>query len=152
MQVGNETDCGLLWPDGYVCNEFNNDSQWNKLGALFAHAINGINSALDNQDTIVIISHVSSGGNWFFNNLIGRGVNIDILSISYYPMWHGTLTDLNQNMYELGNEFQKPVLIAETAYPFTLEWNDNTHNILGLETQLLEGYEASDEGQSSFLQ
>ena len=151
VQIGNETDCGLLWPDGYVCDESNNDSQWNKLRELFMHAIEGVNSALDAQDTLEIISHVSSGGNWFFNNLIGEGVNIDILSISYYPMWHGTLTDLSQNMDELGNEFQKPVLIAETAYPFTLQWNDNTNNILGLENQLLEDYEASEEGQFSFL-
>ena len=151
VQIGNETDCGLLWPDGYVCDESNNDSQWDKLGALFTHAIIGVNSALDNQDTLEIISHVSSGGNWFFNNLIDQGVYIDILSISYYPMWHGTFSDLSQNINELGNEFQKPVLIVETAYPFTLQWNDNTNNILGLETQLLESYEASEEGQSSFL-
>ena len=151
VQIGNETDCGFLWPDGYVCDESNNDSQWNKLRDLFMHAIEGINSALDTQDTLKIISHVSSGGNWFFNNLIGQGVDIDILSISYYPMWHGTLSDLNQNMDELGNEFQKPVLIVETAYPFTLQWNDNTNNILGLETQLLEDYEANEEGQFTFL-
>jgi arabinogalactan endo-1,4-beta-galactosidase len=151
VQIGNETDCGFLWPDGYVCDESNNDSQWNKLRELFMHAIEGINSALDTQDTLKIISHVSSGGNWFFNNLIGQGVDIDILSISYYPMWHGTLSDLNQNIDELGNEFQKPVLIVETAYPFTLQWNDNTNNILGLETQLLEDYEASEDGQFTFL-
>ena len=151
VQIGNETDCGLLWPDGYVCDESNNDSQWNKLRELFMHAIEGVNSALDTQDTLEIISHISSGGNWFFSNLIGQGIDIDILSISYYPMWHGTLTDLNQNIDELGNEFQKPVLIVETAYPFTLQWNDNTNNILGLETQLLENYEASENGQFSFL-
>ena len=151
VQIGNETDCGLLWPDGYVCGESNNDIQWNKLRNLFMHAIEGINGALDIEDTLKIISHVSSGGNWFFNNLITQDVNIDILGISYYPMWHGTLTDLSQNINELGYQFQKPVLIVETAYPFTLGWNDNTHNILGLETQLLEEYEASEEGQFSFL-
>ena len=151
VQIGNETDCGLLWPDGYVCDESNNDSQWNKLRELFIHAIEGVNSALDSQDTLKIISHVSIGGDWFFNNLIAQGVDIDILSISYYPMWHGTLNNLNQNMNTLSNEFQKPVLIAETAYPFTLQWNDNTNNILGLESQLLENYEASEEGQLLFL-
>ena len=151
VQIGNETDCGLLWPDGYVCGESNNDIQWNKLRNLFMHAIEGINGALDIEDTLKIISHVSSGGNWFFNNLITQDVNIDILGISYYPMWHGTLTDLSQNINDLGYQFQKPVLIVETAYPFTLGWNDNTHNILGLETQLLEEYEASEEGQFSFL-
>ena len=52
-----------------------------KLRDLFMHAIEGVNSALDTQETIKIISHVSSGGNCFFNNLIGQGVNIDIFSI-----------------------------------------------------------------------
>ena len=151
VQIGNETDCGLLWPDGYVCDESNNNSQWNKLGELFLHAIKGVKSALDNQDTLGIISHVSSGGNWFFKNLIERGVNVDILGISYYPMWHGNLTDLNKNLNKLGNEFQKPILIIETAYPFTLESNDDTNNIVGLETQLLENYQASEQGQFSFL-
>ena len=51
-------------------------------------------------------------------------------------MWHGALNDLNNNIEALGNQFQKPILIAETAYPFTLQWNDNTNNILGFETQM----------------
>ena len=151
VQIGNETDCGLLWPDGYVCNESNNDYQWNKLRELFQHAINGINSVLDIQDTLRIISHVSSGGNWFFNNLLGHGFDIDVLSLSYYPMWHGGLSDLNQNIQVLVNNFQKPVLIAETSYPFTLQWNDNTNNILGSNTHLLDEYDASEEGQFLFL-
>ena len=151
MQIGNETDCGFLWPDGYVCGESNNDIQWNKLRDLFMHAIEGVNTALDFEDSLKIISHVSSGGNWFFGNLLEEDIPIDILAISYYPMWHGTLADLNQNINMLATQFVKPVLVVETAYPFTLSWNDNTNNILGLETQLLDGYEASEEGQFSFL-
>ena len=151
VQIGNETDCGFLWPDGYVCGESNNDIQWNKLRDLFMHAIEGVNAALDFEDSLTIISHVSSGGNWFFGNLLEEDIPIDILAISYYPMWHGTLADLNQNINMLATQFGKPVLVVETAYPFTLSWNDNTNNILGLETQLLDGYEASEEGQFSFL-
>ena len=49
-------------------------------------------------------------------------------------MWHGTLADLNQNINMLATQFGKPVLVVETAYPFTLSWNDNTNNILGLES------------------
>ena len=151
VQIGNETDCGILWPDGYVCGESNSEIQWAKLRSLFTNAIEGINSALDIEDTLKIISHVSSGGNWFFNNLMLEDIDFDILGISYYPMWHGTLADLEQNINNLSNQFLKPVLVLETAYPFTLQWNDNTHNVLGLETQLLPGYEASEEGQVLFL-
>ena len=151
VQVGNETDCGILWPDGYVCGESNNEAQWDNLRSLFIHAIEGINLALDSSDTLKIISHVSSGGAWFFENLFDQDIAIDFLGISYYPMWHGTMGDLSQNIYDLGQQFQKPVFIMETAYPFTLSWNDDTNNIVGLESQLLDEYEATPEGQFSFL-
>jgi arabinogalactan endo-1,4-beta-galactosidase len=151
VQIGNETDCGILWPDGYVCNESDNDTQWENLRALFTHAIEGIHSVLDINDTLKIISHVSSGGSWFFDHLMEEGLAIDLLGLSYYPMWHGSMESLDQNIYDLGDQFQKPVLILETAYPFTLLWNDNTNNILGLESQLLDEYEATPEGQFLFL-
>ena len=66
-------------------------------------------------------------------------------------MWHGSFYDLNENINQLSVQFQKPILIAETSYPFTLNWNDNINNILGLESQLLEGYDASETGQFLFL-
>lgn len=43
------------------------------------------------------------------------------------------------------------MVIAETAYPFTLEWNDNQQNIIGLEEQLIPGISATPEGQKEFL-
>lgn len=43
-------------------------------------------------------------------------------------------------------------MIAETAYPFTLEWNDNTNNIIGLENQLLTNYPATMNGQKNYLE
>ena len=46
----------------------------------------------------------------------------------------------------------KPIIIAETAYPFTLGWNDWTNNNIGLESQLAPGYPATPEGQTAFLQ
>lgn len=52
---------------------------------------------------------------------------------------------------DLAMTFGKPVLIDETAYPFTLGWEDMTHNSIGLEEQLSPGYEATPEGQHEFL-
>ena len=43
-------------------------------------------------------------------------------------------------------------MIAETAYPFTLEWYDWTNNLVGTEDQLiLPEYPATPEGQHDFL-
>ena len=44
-------------------------------------------------------------------------------------------------------------MIAETAYPFTLGWNDWTNNIVGLENQLiLPEFPATPQGQKNFVQ
>ena len=43
------------------------------------------------------------------------------------------------------------MLLAETAYPFTLDWNDFTNNIVGLANQLVGGYDATLSGQKAFL-
>ena len=49
--------------------------------------------------------------------------------------------------------YNKEILIAETAYPFTLKWNDWTHNIVGLDEQLiLPEYPATPEGQRKFIE
>ena len=54
-------------------------------------------------------------------------------------------------MNNLGVTFSKDIVIAETAYPFTLGWNDWTDNIVGLDEHLLSGYPATEEGQKKFL-
>jgi arabinogalactan endo-1,4-beta-galactosidase len=73
--------------------------------------------------------------------------------LSYYPIWHGKdLNVLKQKLNMLGSTHSKEILIAETAYPFTLGWNDWTNNIVGLEEQLiLPDFQPTPEGQKSFL-
>ena len=80
-------------------------------------------------------------------------VDYDIIGISYYPIWHGkSLNELKIQLNELSDSFGKQIMIAETAYPFTLDWNDWTNNIVGLENQLiLPDYPATPEGQKNFI-
>ena len=55
-------------------------------------------------------------------------------------------------MHNLSLVHDKEIIIAETAYPFTLEWNDWTNNIVGLESQLiLPDYPATSTGQKNFI-
>ena len=51
----------------------------------------------------------------------------------------------------LAEQYGKPIIIVETAYPWTLAWFDDSHNIVGESGQLHDGYEASPEGQRAFL-
>ena len=44
------------------------------------------------------------------------------------------------------------MLIAETSYPFTLDWSDQTHNVVGLEEHLvLPDFPATPKGQRDFI-
>lgn len=157
IQPGNEISCGMLWNDGNVCGEFNTPLQWSRLAELLNSSVSGIREALSPDDTVKIMIHSERSGDlnsakWFFTNIINYGVQFDIMGFSYYPWWHGTLDTFQYNMNSIAALYGKDIIIAETAYPFTTEWNDTTHNIVGSSTPLLPSYPASIAGQKSFIE
>ena len=62
---------------------------------------------------------------------------------------HG-LDALAANLRDLYERYGRPVLVAETAYPWTLDWADATHNPVGRADQLLPGLPATPAGQAAF--
>lgn len=157
VQVGNEITSGFLWDDGRVDGRYDNDIQWSKFTLLLKKAIKAVNDAKSINDSIKIMLHIDKGGDnatstWFFDKIKSYGVNFDIIGLSYYPWWHGKMADLRNNIISLYQKFKKPIIVVETAYPFTLSWNDNTTNIVGNANQLLDGYPASIDGQKKYLE
>lgn len=153
VQIGNEVTSGMLWNTGRVGGSFDNATQWSQFAGLLNAGIKGVR---DVSDTVKIMIHIDRGGDysgakWFFDNLYVQGVNYDIIGLSYYPWWHGTLTDMSDNLDQLAARYHKPIMIAETAYPWTLAYDDTVGNIVGKSSQLLAGYPASVNGQKSFL-
>ncbi len=156
VQIGNEIPCGMLWDDGEVCGAFNTETQWDQLEELVTTAISAVRDSQSPGDSTQICIHYDNGGNlsgaeYFFDHLIPRITDFEIIGLSYYPWWHGSLEDVQSTMSGLSTTYSKKILIAETAYPWTLDWADNTNNIVGLENQLLEGYPPSVAGQHNFL-
>ncbi len=144
IQIGNEINSGLLHPYGDISTNASN----------FISLIEaGCSAVRENSENCKIILHFAGieNSDWFLNQV--STVDYDILGLSYYPIWHGkSITSLNNTMKNLSNLHNKQILIAETAYPFTLQWKDLTNNILGLEEQLiLPEYPASAEGQRKFI-
>jgi len=144
IQIGNEINSGILFPFGDILN----------YSDQFIDLINqGINAIRGVSSNTKIILHFAGheNANWFYNYV--NEVDYDIIGISYYPIWHGkSLTDLEQNLTELSENFGREIIIAETAYPFTLNWNDWTNNIVGLDEQLiLPNYPATPLGQQNFI-
>ena len=94
-----------------------------------------------------------NGSKDFFKHLEKENVDYDIIGLSYYPFWHGTDLNIVQNqLNELSDSIRKDILIAETAYPWTFQWNDFTNNIIGQGVLLIPEYPASANGQEQFLE
>lgn len=143
MQIGNETNDGMLWPDGRLSTD----------EAQYLELVNAASAAIRaNSSTTKIMLHNAglSTVEYYFNKV--RNVDFDYISLSYYPIWHGkSLSDLQGVMNKLGSTYNKPIVLAEISYPFTLDWKDYTNNIMGLENQLIPAYPATPIGQKNFV-
>ncbi len=148
VQIGNEVRDGMLWPSGQI-----KKSGYDHFAAYLKA---GIAEAARTKPRPLIMIHHDQGGNpkmcrAFYSELARRGVKWDLIGLSYYPWWHGTFDELRANLATLAESFGKPIWVVETAYPFTLGFNDRTGNFVGLKSQLMPGYDATPAGQAKFL-
>lgn len=145
IQIGNEINSGLLWPQGHLIN------QEAQCIDLLKTASATIRSKAPKTKIMVHYAGVkASDTDWFFTKV--KSVDYDYIGLSYYPVWHGKdLAVVKSTIDALGTKFSKKVVIAETAYPFTLGYNDWTNNIVGLDSQLVSGYTATPDGQKSYM-
>ena len=108
VQIGNEINHGMIWPDGNISNI-------NNLAQLLTAGIAAVKSI---DPRVVIMLHVALGGQndesvFFIDNMLARGVHFDVIGESYYPKWHGTLDDLNDNLNNLAGRYNKEVIVVE---------------------------------------
>lgn len=76
----------------------------------------------------------------------------NIVGLSFYPWWQGTLDELEDNIPRMKQTFGKKVAIMETGYPWTLEVNDvYDNNFVKSKSQLHHGYDATKNGQKDFI-
>ncbi len=145
IQIGNEINDGFLWPTGrrsFITGAFHD---------LLKAGIEAVRS--ESPETKIMLHYAGlSGAFEFYEEL--NSLDYDIMGLSYYPMWHGSeLNDLRGMGILLKSEFQRDFMVAEFAYPFTLEWADWTNNIVGLPEQLiLPAFPATPEGQKEYVQ
>lgn len=152
VQVGNEINAGMLWNNGKVNSS--TDANWVNFAGLVKSGIAGVKAA-DAGNAIAIMLHYAEtdGAADFYNNMKTNAVPYDIIGLSYYPWW-GTkdLSVVSTQLNQLAVNFNKKIFIAETAYPWTLQWNDYTNNNVGETGQLITNYQATPAGQLQFLQ
>ncbi|MFY8003565.1 MAG: glycosyl hydrolase 53 family protein, partial [Chitinophagaceae bacterium] len=117
VQVGNETNDGMLWEDGRASVNRKN----------FAELVQAGYDAVKKVDTnILVIVHLSNGSDkglyqWIFEGLQANGTKWDVIGMSLYPSptnWQVTTTQCLDNMSTLVNKYQKPIMICEIGMPW----------------------------------
>lgn len=153
VQVGNETSSGILWDEEKIGGDYTDFTQ---LAELLNQAISGVRASVGNQTKIVL--HLDNGGNnslyrWWFDGVTGCGFDLDfdIIGLTYYPMWHGTMDDLQYNLNDISARYNKDVMIVETAYAFTLADGDGLGSSFSPQDEEIGGYPASVQGQKDFM-
>ena len=146
VQIGNEITNGLLWPDGKVENTV-------EMAGLLAAGIRGVREI---DSDINILLHLDFGTDnklyreWF-SKIEPYGLEYDMIGMSYYPHWNGSMEKLLENMNDISETFKKDVLVAETSIGFTTD-NLGCHGLVFSEEQeKATGYPATMEGQEQFL-
>ena len=162
VQIGNEVNGGMLWPVGKTWKEGAEEiGGYDGFAALLNMGIKAVRDTDphndDPQERARIVIHLANGGDndlyrRVFDALTARHVDYDVIGLSYYSYWHGSLDDLKSNMNDISERYQKDVVIAETAYAATLNDADGFANLFGGERdQNLGGYKATVLGQATAI-
>ena len=150
IQIGNEVAGGFLWPLGRVSS--GNSSQWQNFVRLQNASALAIRELLPNARIMV---HLECGGDsqrvqWWLSNARTYGLdNYDVLGLSYYSQWSGSLMQLSKTLNVVTTEFKRPVVIAETAYPWTVRRFGN--DVIDTSKALLVGHPLTASGQKKFV-
>lgn len=155
IQVGNELTNGLLWPHGKT-PEYDNI-------ARFLNA--GIRAVRSVDQNLPVMLHLDNGGNnalyreWF-DEFMKRGEAFEVIGLSYYPFWHGTLQQLEDNMHDISKRYGKELIVSEVSMGHTME---DYKDYEGLPEEKRKGmatkpelatkieYPMTPEGQSDFM-
>lgn len=135
IQLGNETNRGIL------LTQEENDSgwvlDWARNASLFNTGLAAIRTASTDFSLPVKVGlHMAGPANveWFVEQFVEHEVtDFDFIGISYYWAWHQptTIAETGEMVNRLRQNYpEKEVLILETGYIWTTDWNDQAANII----------------------
>ena len=167
VQTGNELSNGMLWPDGQIFDDktaasLGRTPEYDNLACFTSAGIRAAKTAVPGIKTMI---HLDNGGNNEiypprFDNYIKRGEDFDIIGLSYYPFWHGTLDDLSANMADIAKRYGKELIVAEVSMGFTMEdykdyekLDDKERKGMATRQELVDKieYPMTKEGQAGFM-
>lgn len=151
IQVGNETNQGMLWPTGKVIS--NNFAPFCDLLKSGIKAVRDFSLTSSIKPQIILhVAQLQNADYWTTGITAGGVTDFDILGISHYSKYStvNTMADIKNTISSLKTKFGKKVMIVETSYPFTTLNADSYANSIGGDTPVA-GYPVTIDGQYKYL-
>lgn len=139
VQVGNETNNG-------ICGE----STWANMAKIFNAGSKAVKDFDENCLVAVHFTNPEKGYDTIAGYLDTYKVNYDVFASSYYPFWHGTTSNLTEQLEAIAAKGKK-VMVAETSWATTWEDGDGHGNTVALDKTLDLNYGISVQGQADEL-
>jgi len=153
VQIGNETNGSMCGVGGLFDGVWNLSTGVADLMKQGCYAINDINSRYGKNILKVLhFTRLVSDGEWYAEQLSKMGVNYDVFAASFYPCWDGTVSEMTTVLTNIARKYNKKVLVAETAYPYTFDDADGSMNtIYDRSAMRYANYDISISGQAMAL-
>jgi len=118
VQVGNEINGGMLWPDGGYEN----------FGQLAGLINSGYAASKSVYPAAKVVLHLANGQDnalfrWFFDGVKNAGAKWDVVGMSLYPPakgWDAHVSKLASNMADMVSRYGKPVVLSEVG----MDWQE----------------------------
>ena len=123
VQIGNETNNGVA-----------GESSWANMAQIFSAGSDAVRSISGEYDTEILVAvhftNPETSGRYagYASKLDSYGVDYDVFASSYYPYWHGSLSNLQSVLSSIATTYGKKVMVAETSYIHTWEDGDGHGN------------------------
>ncbi len=148
IQTGNEINYGMLWGDRSAKTNYTAGSAGQeRFMTLLKQAGKACREVCPDAKIVMHserVAKISILTN-FLKDLKSYGVDYDIIGLSYYPYYHGTLTTLNTVLTVLERDYaDKKIMIVETGYC--------AHWAIPGDYDLTKDYPISEAGQQSFTE
>lgn len=137
IQIGNEISYGMLWDSQSGASTSNKycagttsteSSVYTRFVNFLTYAAKGCRDACSDAKIVVHTERVPNSTylKTFYSDV--SSIDYDIIGLSYYPYYHGTLSTLESSLKVLESNFSdKEIMIVEYGFPLTYWPGDATY-------------------------
>lgn len=146
VQIGNEINYGMSGEK--------NTANVIELLKSGSRAVREISAVYDRDIQIVVhYTKITEPAKLYslVENLAAGELDYDTIGLSFYPFWDGDMKNMKSVVKKIKKDYGKNVVIAETSYCYTSEDGDGSGNSFVGINDLVDGYPASVQGQTSMI-